>query len=396
MKALETSLASASDIQVLKQVMCLERIRGLPPTADELANHIILVCLDCEHWSNNTDETTEVGFANVKRTELLPVVANGDLGDHGEHLLKQVKYSLLRIKENSHLPCQNPVSQGVAGNRFGKGRFVSLEEARQVMTDVFVQPLNNIDGLGFGNSPVVVLGQDIGHDKNNLAQKSVSFDIEKLGTVVRWIDTQVLAREVGYWLKPKNEQIGLARLVQELWFEHSDPHTAANDAARTIISAFQLALGNHPCKKNARKSMLDVATELEAYSVANFQSIGGEEEYCWRCGKSGHMKPDCTATDLFCEECSENACVLEKKEEHVTMHCLCIAKEKAVVRRAKDAQNRLLRKAKPPHLNTRGRSGLPSQVGRAMAPPPGAYCPFATSGPLGGGRVRGFSGGCGF
>jgi hypothetical protein len=340
--------------------MGLEHISGIPAIADGIANHIILVCLDCEHWSNNTDETTEVGFANAKRTDLLRVVAKGDLGDHGEHLLQQVKFSLLRISDNSHLLCQNPVSQGVNGNRFGKGRFVSFTEAREVMTGVFVQSLNNIDDLGFGNHPIVVLGQDISHDRNNLAQKSVSFDIEKLGTIIRWIDTQVLVREVGYWMKPKKEQIGLARLVDALWFEHSDPHTAANDAARTLISAFQLALKDHPCKKGAKKSMLRVASELEQFSVDNFVSIGGVEEYCWRCGTAGHMKEACVATGLFCEECSKNGCVLSPAEEHVTMHCLCIAKEKAVLRRQKDAENRLLKKAKP----IRGRGGGVGHVPR--------------------------------
>jgi hypothetical protein len=324
--------------------MGFERIPGIPPIADGIANHVNLVCLDCEHWSNNTDETTEVGFANASRTNLLAVVAKGDLGDHGEHLLQQVSYALLRIAENAHLPCQNPVSQGVNGNRFGRGRFVSFAEAREVMTDVFVLPLDNIDGLGYGNKPVIVLGQDIGHDKNNLANKSVRFDIEKCGTVVRWIDTQVLARDVGYWLKPKNEQIGLARLVENLWFEHSDPHTAANDAARTLISAFQLALKDDVCKKGCKKSMLQVATDIEAYSVANFTPIGGVEAYCWRCGTAGHMKEACVATGLFCEECEKNGCELSVAEQHVTMHCLCIAKEKAVQRRNVDAQNRLLKR----------------------------------------------------
>jgi hypothetical protein len=355
--ALEACFKTASDIEVLRHMMGVERIPNIPPIADGLANHAKLVCLDCEHWSNNTDETTEVGFANAKRTDLLRVVAKGDLGDHGQHLLEQVSFALLRIAENSHLPCQNPVSQGVNGNRFGRGRFVSFAEARDVMTSVFKQPLNNIDGLGYVNHPIVVLGQDIGHDKNNLANKSVRFDIDSMGTVVRWIDTQILARDVGYWLKPKNEQIGLARLVESLWFEHSDPHTACNDAARTLISAFQLALKDDACKKGCKKSMLQVATEVEAFSVDNFTPIGGVEAYCWRCGVAGHMKEACVATGLFCEECAKNGCVLSEAEEHVTMHCLCIANEKALQRREVDRQNRLLKRGQSSRANYRGRGG---------------------------------------
>jgi hypothetical protein len=371
---LRTAMEDASDYQVLRHVMGFERVPNIPAIADGIANHVILVTLDCEHWSNNTDKTTEVGINQAKRTDLVRVVASGDLGDHGEHLLQQLKFNLLRISENSHLPCQNPDSRGVNGNRFGEGRFVNFEEAREVMKGVFVQPLNNIADLGDGNYPIVVLGQDVGHDKNNLAKKELAVHIEGFGTVVRWIDTQVLARDVGYWLKPKNEQIGLERLVYNLMLEHTDRHTASNDAARTVISAFQLGLKDHPCKKGRKKSMLQVATDIEAFSVANFTPIGGVEEYCWRCGTPGHMKEACVATDLFCEHCSRHEC---DREPHVTMHCLCFANEKAKQRRDLDAQTRTQRKAdKAARKNSRRRSGdrggfPPSGGARGGFPPPG-------------------------
>jgi hypothetical protein len=360
-------MKEASDFQVLRHLMGFERLPDIPVIADGIANHIIMVGLDCEHWSNNTDKTTEVGLNQAKRTELVRVVAKGDLGDHGEHLLQQVKFYLLRISENSHLPCQNSDSRGVNGNRFGEGRFVNFEEAREVMKCIFVQPLNNIDDLGKGNHPIVVLGQDVGHDKNNLAEKELAVHIERFGTVVRWIDTQVLARDVGYWLKPKNEQIGLERLVYNLMFEHTDAHTASNDAARTLISAFQLGLKNHPCKKGRKKSMLQVAADIEAFSVANFEPIGGVAEYCWRCATPGHMKEACTATDLFCELCSKHVCK-EEQEPHVTLHCLCFANEKAKQRRDLDAQTRARRRAeKAAQKNAKGRSrdrcGFPPSSG---------------------------------
>jgi hypothetical protein len=344
--ALEKRFNEVSDLEVLQHCLGAQRVPNIPAIADDFSNHIIVVCLDCEHWSNNTEETTEVGIATFKRTDTLSVVASGNLGDHGENLLKKVKFYLLRISETSHLPNGNPDSRGVLGNRFGQGRFVTFKEAREVMYKVFVQPLDGIDDLE-GNHPIVVLGQDIGHDKNNLAKKSVAFDIESTGTVVRWIDTQVLVRDVGYWSMPKNEQIGLRRLVEELWFEHSDPHTAANDAARTLISAFQIALDGHPCKDGCVKSMLQVATGIEVFSVRNFKPIGGVKEYCWRCGEKGHMKEECEATGLICDECVANQCVIAPGDEHITMHCMCIANTKALERREKDKANRLLKKAKP-------------------------------------------------
>jgi hypothetical protein len=352
-EALEARFQQLTDLEVWEHCMGMNCISNIPAFAREAANHIVVVCLDCEHWSNNTDEMTEVGIVTFSRRDVASLVAQGDFGDHGEHLMQQVQFNLLRLIENTHLPNLNPDSRGVLGNRFGKWRFVTFAQARQILHDVFVQPIKNVPGLR-GNHPIVVLGHDVGHDRSNLKQKAIEFDIEPLGTVVRYVDTQVLVRDKRYWELQK-EQIGLVNLVANLWFQHSDPHTAANDAARTLMSAFQIGLGEHACKKDTKKSMLEVANSLEQYSVANFKSIGGVEEYCWRCGQPGHMKPACTATDLHCDACEIKRCRHKFEEEHVSAHCICVANERAAARRAKDLLARTLKKKKNKYT-PRGRS----------------------------------------
>ncbi|EMD88846.1 hypothetical protein COCC4DRAFT_60486 [Bipolaris maydis ATCC 48331] len=351
---LESRFQQLTDIEVWEHCIGMNQISDIPDFAREAANHIIVVCLDCEHWSNNTEETTEVGIATFSRQDVASLVDRGDFGDFGEHLLQQVQFYLLRLIETSHLPNQNPLSRGVLGNRFGKGRFVTFAQARQILHDLFVQPIKGVPGSK-GNRPIVVLGHDVSHDKNNLKHKAIEFDMDPLGTVVRYIDTQVLAREGKCWNMPRKEQIGLKRLVENLWFEHSDPHTAANDAGRTLICAFQIGLGKHYCRDHPRYRMLEVATDIERYSVANFKSIGGVEEYCWRCGQSGHMKSACTATGLHCDECKSNKCQLEPGEEHISAHCMCVANTNAAQRRERDAQARA-QKRKKKKYNSHGSS----------------------------------------
>ncbi|KAI0571537.1 hypothetical protein Alg215_10342 [Pyrenophora tritici-repentis] len=300
-EALKSRFGEATDLEILVHCMGGPRVSNIPDIAKELSEHIIVICLDCEHWSDNTDEQTEIGIATFSRKDLSPFVARGEFGDHGEDLLQRVKFYLLRLIESAHLPCMNQASRGVNGNRFGEGRFVTNIQAHKIMEDLFVQPIKGVPSVQ-ENHPIIVLGHDVRHDKENLKEKSTSFDIESCGTVVRTIDTQVIVRERGYWMAPHNEQIGLTNLVKELWFQHSDPHTASNDAARTLICAFQMALGGHACKDEAEKTMLEVASGIEKYSVENFTSIGGVKEYCWRCGNSGHMNAACTATGLVCNE----------------------------------------------------------------------------------------------
>jgi len=352
LNALSERFNQVSDLDVLIHCMGGTRVSDIPKIANDIADHIIVICLDCEHWSSNTEEPTEVGIATFSRRDMFRLVAQGDYGDHGEHLLQQVKFYLLRLIETAHLPCMQIGSRGVNGNRFGQGRFVTFAEARQIMKNLFIQPIPGVYGVK-GSHPIVVLGQDIGHDRDNLRDKPTAFDIDGIGTVVRYIDTQVLARDRKYWVANSN-QIGLRNLVSALWFEHSDAHTAANDAARTLISAFQIALGGHECKIFPTKTMMEVATSVEQYSVANFTPIGGVKEYCWKCGNAGHMNAACQATGLFCDECTRNQCTINPGEEHITAHCLCVAEAKAKARRERDAQNRAARRAPAKNTPTRG------------------------------------------
>ncbi|KAF1850072.1 uncharacterized protein K460DRAFT_422461 [Cucurbitaria berberidis CBS 394.84] len=371
MLALKDAFAEVNDLTAWRHCLGVERLNGIPAIANELANHTIVVCLDCEHWSTNSDETTEIGIGTFSTQSMFPLVQGDNLGDHGENLMKRIKFYLLRTIETSHLPKTNPNSRGVEGNRFGQGRFVTFSEARNILHNVFAQPITDVNSLKGYNHPIVVLGHDISHDKDNLKEKDVAFDIDALGTVVRYIDTQVLARDVKFWLKPK-EKIGLANLVKSLWFEHSDSHTAANDVGRTVISAVQLALHRHTCKRNCNKTMLEVATKIEDHSRLNFASIGGSTLYCWKCGSHNHMHINCRATGLHCNECWSKGRYQEART-HITLHCMHLAWEKATARRQR-------------HDQARAAYALARQPPRSLpryAAPPGPQAYYPNSFPAG-------------
>lgn len=200
--------------------------------------------------------------------------------------------------------------------------------------------MTSVPGLDNCDYPVILLGQDIGHDKTNLKDKDLRFDLKSLGTVVREIDTQHLAREVGLWPavgdNPRN-QIGLDVLVKRLEFLHTDPHTALNDAARTLESAIQLVLTGHKCKMTARLSMQQVANTIETHSRISYATIGGCSDYCWRCGGRDHMKPNCKvhASELRCDYCASNGYTPSLDEAHISEHCIHEAEAKAEARRNK-------------------------------------------------------------
>jgi hypothetical protein len=331
-----------SDMTVLAQLLGFIPIDDIPGSARELFRHAILICLDLEHWSYNSNKTTEVGLVIYDMHDITPIVHSKQLGDHGEELLKCGKHHFFRIAQHAHLEKGNDEILGPEGNVFGKCRFTELEELRDILKKCFVQPLVGVPQHEGCHRPIVVLGHDGKHDWENLMDKAVSTNLVEYGTVVRFIDTQELHRSTGDWDEVYN-RVGLRTLIHFFDFEHEQGHTAANDASRTAICAFQavLRLGAKNCddcwnaKNDCIKTMQQVANDLETHSVAMYNEIGGSPLYCIKCASHYHMAEQCKEADLHCDYCQAKGC--EQTGTHVTRHCQAMFDAEGAARRAKFA-----------------------------------------------------------
>lgn len=331
-----------TDLEVLRHCLGLEDIcmqassnKGVTKTgtiAQELAKQTLLVCIDVEHYTLNSAEMTEIGIGIMETNEALNVSLSDTLGDHGESLMQLGQYHHFRLVEKSHLPTTNKQSRGPEGNRFGGTRFVTFNDARKVLRKILVQPITQVIALQGFNRPVVIMGHSGKHDREHLNGKDLAFDTETLGTVVRNIDTQQIAEDCKYWLHP-TDPIGLVPLVSKLGFEHTDPHTAANDAARTLMCAILMAIPKK-ARQGCRRSTQDVARDLETYTQVMFEPLGGTEEYCSKCGSTSHMAKACTEDGLLrCDECVSRG-LNELSTKHITLHCPIVAEEVVLERKA--------------------------------------------------------------
>ncbi|KAH8722942.1 hypothetical protein GQ44DRAFT_342046 [Phaeosphaeriaceae sp. PMI808] len=296
----------------------IDRVSGI---AEQLAAHTILVCIDTEHYTLNSDEMTEVGIATFARQNVAQI---SDYGDHGDNLMRQSKFHFFRLREKAHLPTTNVASRGPEGNRFGEARFVTFKEMRTILHQLFVQPIIGAPDLEGFYHPVVILGHSVGHDCNHLNGKDLKFDVGLLNTIVKHIDTQQMALQSQYWTN-RVDDIGLNAFCLKLGFEHRDAHTASNDAARTLMCAMYLVTPKE-FKKGRSQSLQQVADSLEPFTRNSFIGLGGSPKYCIRCGSTQHLKADCTATDLNCAECATRG-LLRRATTHIIQHCLTVADE---------------------------------------------------------------------
>jgi hypothetical protein len=331
-----------NDLQVLRHCIGLDRVYTEPSgnryiaqarcIADQLAEHMLIVCIDTEHYSLNSDEMTEIGVAVMKTSHISPLVEAKDFGDHGENLMQQAKFHFFRLREKAHLHTTNASSKGPEGNRFGEVRFVSFTQARTYLRKLMNEPIKDVKALQGYNHPVVILGHSIGHDRDHLNGKDLDLSVDRIDTIVRYIDTQNIASEAGYWLNSK-DPIGLGTLVSKLGFQHRDSHTAANDVGRTVISAILMVLPRE-ARRGCSRDINKVASDLEHYSRNTFVGMGGSREYCSYCGKTDHSHKSCTQIgSLHCAECVSRR-LLASSTQHITLHCPIVRDEIAAERLA--------------------------------------------------------------
>jgi hypothetical protein len=169
--------------------------------------------------------------------------------------------------------------------------------------------------LGF--CPVVVLGHAL-HGDMAMLKSILGFDAMALGTVVKIVDTQNMAKECGYDSYGGNK-IGLGNLVASCGFDYRDAHTASNDAAMTLIAAVQMVLSEE--LKPADGGLQPIVDDIEIASQQQ-RWDWGNDKYCMRCGEYGHTKENYRNKRCFakvkCSHCA--ASKVEKRKQAACTH----------------------------------------------------------------------------
>lgn len=328
---------------LLDTALCAEDSPALP-----LVEHSVVITIDTEAWTANTDQMTELGIVIAEYKDGKSVGA--EIGDYAEHVMKKMKYHHLRFVENAHLKTTSPWMRGAEGNRFGQSRFVTFAEARRILDGILKQPIvsDNPELAGL-KRPVILVGHALDHDTEHMQATGLAYDFKQHATIVASIDTQKLVRELSAWTDPEfpGNKIGLDVLCEDVFnFAHEDPHTALNDAARTIFCAVNLALRNWMVgrRRGMEKSMQAVATDIEEYSQHNFTSGWGSEVCCTRCGARDHTNArHACAAPVYCLACERFDARAD--ETHVRSHterfCVHVAEFMGWTRRVIDARRKI-------------------------------------------------------
>jgi hypothetical protein len=323
------------------------RLIKTPLDAVPLVEHMLVICVDTESYTMNTDQMTELGLVYISRKTAKGI---GHPGPHGWKLQEALKSLHFRIVEHAHLKSNRVDSKGPLGNRFGNTTFTSFAELRLILHDLMNQEIETDDpSLKGCKRPVVLVGHALRHDTENTNKQGLEYNLDDNLTLVAKIDTQALARETKVWVPPvgmETNEIGLRVLIEKLQFQHLDDHTACNDAARTMMCAVHMVLPA-ALQRSDDPTMQAVADRVEAKSRASSGAPYGTQHCCIRCAARDHSVETCQAEGVRCAACNRFASSADREANitsHIETYCPHVAKLKAWLRRYLDA----LRKGRAP------------------------------------------------
>ncbi|KAL1801268.1 hypothetical protein ACET3X_001610 [Alternaria dauci] len=208
---------------------------GTPAVEDRSRlDEAAIVCLDAEWWMKEPKPTTELGIAELMGKGLNPTV-------HAENILSSIRVAHARVIPYAHLKNTFSGAGDPENFYFGKTKFVTLEEAKQIIINTFVRPRKS--GNGIDLQPIILIGHAIENEFDHI-QRAFGVDLLSYGTIVKVIDTQIMARELDI-KGPRGPAIGLKDLLAHFNIQISNLHTAGNDGAATLMAAVLLALKHH-------------------------------------------------------------------------------------------------------------------------------------------------------
>jgi hypothetical protein len=313
---LELSLRDKSAFEVLGH-FC-----GIPAVGSpQRLNEAVVVCIDAEWWMKEPKPVTELGIAELMETGLTPTA-------HAENILCGMQVAHARVMQYAHLINHFVGAGDPEKFHFGKTKFVTMEEVTQVLVNTFVRP-REFGGGGLDLQPIILVGHAVENEFENL-ERAFGVDLRSYGTIVKVIDTQIMAQDLGI-KAPRGPFIGLKDLLAHFNMVVPNLHTAGNDAAATLVAAVLLTLkqriypdatGPPPAIVQGR-SMSDVVTSVMEFGMSALAPPWGRQVYCTRCDHDGHFPQYCSAF-LTCFICKSSGVrrLFRAKHTHKTTRCL--------------------------------------------------------------------------
>ncbi|EUC43403.1 hypothetical protein COCMIDRAFT_7162 [Bipolaris oryzae ATCC 44560] len=279
------------------------------PNTPVLAEHVVLIAVQCGELSRERPALLDIGIHTVKRRDMQEKCACP--GPHSLNIVRNASYHHMCIQDNARYVNLLEVALDSQKTCFGRTRFIDGKEAKVVLESFLRQPVEPLPTgeeycavsnkyLVPGACPIVIL-QDGTWQRHALLN---TLGLEQIigENTVSMISTLQIAREMGFGWRDK--ALTLGQLATDLKIDFPEHRSAADFAAYTLITSIQMVMRPKiPLAKQPIQSVINVAM---LHSQCN-QPLWGNEHYCSRCGQDDHSRKGCCVMQIIrmCSKCAK-------------------------------------------------------------------------------------------
>lgn len=303
-------LVTYFDIKKFYQIQIILHFFGFPLLdAPKSLDNAVFVGIDAEWFESGNGDITELGIVILDAHDIR-------LGmDVFETLEAGLKAFHIRIKHNAHKVNTKKCPGHPDMFHFGTTKFVDMQEARDLLLEVFSHP----SATG-GLRDIIFVGHAVDNDLACM-KKHFNVDLEQLGVIATTLDAQILAMEVG--LEEQDVKISLKNLLWKFGIKEEFLHTAGNDIVYTMIACLLSAtLFSAPYRSRSNQ---DAVNHLKKMLPLNSQPAWGIPVFCTRCDATTHCVDDCTVP-MQCTICAASPTNSHQYHTHKTEKCVTEAK----------------------------------------------------------------------
>lgn len=174
----------SSSVGVMQEALGFDSLSGTPIASQA---DVIIVGIDVECYEHEPRSLTEFGVSVLDTRD----VRNAAPGPNGELWLEWVYNYRFCMQETGQMENGQFVANHPDDFKFGHTKWITIPEARNILKEMFQVPTNKPDEF----RSVIFLGHALQGD-SKLIRKYLGVDVEAMGTVVAWVDTQTIARSL--------------------------------------------------------------------------------------------------------------------------------------------------------------------------------------------------------
>ena len=211
-------LENADGVSVLHHFLGFRQL-GAPTALSQAA----IVCLDIEWYQHEPNPTIELGISELMTKGQAPTVL-------AENILSSIQVAHARIMPYAHLKNSFPGAGDPDVFEFGTTKFITEEEAKEVLINTFVRPSYSGDG---SLQPIILIGHAVESMFDHL-ERAFDIDLRQYSTIVKVIDTQAMAVVAGI-KGPAGRVISLKHLLEHFGMKPDNLHSGKYFFAESFL-----------------------------------------------------------------------------------------------------------------------------------------------------------------